>query len=82
MRFRVDMLGRGLVDGSLELASAEFTDTENYTLFDHVGIEDPVLLEVVRNGVLGEERRLQADLGADPFALRMRAIGGVLAGAA
>jgi hypothetical protein len=80
MRFRVDMLVRGLGDGSLEVVSAEFTDTTgNYTLFDHVRIEDAVLLEVVRNRVLCEERRLQADLGANPLALGMELVRSMLA---
>jgi len=81
MRFRVDILVRAEADGSPDVGSAEFTDTtENYTLFDHVRIEHPLLLEVMRNGVLGEQRRLQANLGADPFAFRMRLVSGVLAG--
>lgn len=80
MRFRVDMPGRGLAEGSLEVVSAEFTDTtENYTLFDYVGIEDPVLLKVMRDRILREEWRLQADLGADPLPFGMRLVRGVLA---
>jgi hypothetical protein len=48
MRFRLDMLGRGMAEGSLEFVSAKFTDTtENYTLFNYVSIEDPVLLKVM-----------------------------------
>lgn len=80
MRLRVDMLVRGLREGSLEVVSAEFTDTTgNYTLFDHVRIEDAVLLEVVRNRVLCEERRLQADLGANPLTFGMELIRNMLA---
>jgi hypothetical protein len=36
----------------------------------------------VGNGVLGEERRLQADFGADPFAFVVRSIGRVIAASA
>jgi hypothetical protein len=72
MRLRVDMLARGLGDGSLEVDSAEFTDTTgNYTLFDDVRIEDAILLKVVRNRILCEEWSLQADFSADPLAFPM-----------
>ena len=55
MRLRVDILARGFVEGSLEVVSSEFTDTTgNYTLVDHVRIQYPVLLEVVRDRVLRE----------------------------
>jgi len=49
---------------------------------DHVRVENSILLEIMRNGVLSEKRRLQSDFGADPFALRMRGIGGMVASAA
>src|SRR5215472_2348218 len=53
IRLRVDMLARGFAECSLEVVSAGFTDTTgNYTLFDYVRIEDAVLLEVMRDGVL------------------------------
>ncbi len=36
-------------------------------LLHYIGIEDAVLLEVVGDGVLGQERGLYVDFGADPF---------------
>jgi len=36
----------------------------------------------MRNRILSEKRRLQPDFGADPLALRVRGIGGMLASAA
>ena len=59
MRLRVDMLARGVVDGSTELISAGLTDTiQNYTLFDNIRIEYPVLFQEMRNGVLRKQGRL------------------------
>ena len=81
MRLRVDILARGLGDGSFVDVSEGFTDTTgNYTLFDYIRIEDAVLLEVVRDRILCEQRSWQADLGADPLALRMWLIRSMLAG--
>ena len=40
------------------------------------------MFEVVGHGVLGQERGLQADFGADPFAFAVRLIWGVIAAAA
>ena len=37
----------------------------------HVGIEYPFLLQVMGHGVLGQERRLEPDFGANPFAFGM-----------
>ena len=39
-----------------------------YTLVDHVGVEHAWLFQVMGNGVLREERSLQLDFRADPFA--------------
>jgi hypothetical protein len=81
MRLRVDMLARALGDGAPEL-SAGFTDTsENYTSFNNVRIEHSVLFQIVRHGILREQRRLHTDLGANPFALCMRLGGRVFAAA-
>ena len=48
----------------------------------HVGVEDALLLQIVRHGILGQERRLQADFGADPFAFCVRGVGRVVAASA
>lgn len=47
---------------------------QNYTLVDHVCVEHAILFQVVRNGVLGEQRRLQSDLCSNPFALWVRCV--------
>jgi hypothetical protein len=47
-----------------------------------VGIHDAVLLQVVRDGVLGKQRGLQANFRANPLAFIVRRIGGVVAAAA
>jgi len=49
---------------------------------DHVRVENAILFKIMRNGVLSEQWRLQPDLGADPFALRVRDIGWMLASTA
>src|ERR1700751_3891467 len=80
IRFRVDMLARALGADSLAISGDGFTDTtENYTSFNHVRIEHSALLEVVRNGVLREQRCLQPDFGADPLAFDVRLGGRMLA---
>jgi hypothetical protein len=64
------MPGRGFagVGGRRSVGSVEFTDTtEDYTLLDHIGVQHALLLQVVRNGILGEERSLEVDLGTDPL---------------
>ena len=48
-------------------------------LVDYVGVEHAVLLQVVGDGVLGQQRRLQLDFGADPFALGVRGVGWMVA---
>ncbi|MBZ5689406.1 MAG: hypothetical protein LAP86_30770 [Acidobacteriia bacterium] len=48
----------------------------------YVGVEDAFLLQVVRHGVLGEKRCLEADFGAYPFALGVGSVGWVVAAAA
>ena len=47
-----------------------------------VGVEDAFLLEVVGHGVLGQQRGLEADLGADPLAFGVGLVRGVVATAA
>jgi hypothetical protein len=51
----------------------------NYTSVDHVGVEHAVLLQIVGDGVLREERGLHCDFSADPLALGMRSIGNMFA---
>jgi len=48
----------------------------------HVSVEDAFLFQVVRHGVLGEKRRLEADFGADPFAFGVGSVGWVVAASA
>ena len=48
----------------------------------HICVQNSFLLEVVRHGVLGEKRRLEADFGADPFAFGMGCVGRVVTAAA
>src|SRR6267143_6134658 len=45
----------------------------------YVCIQHPFLLEVMRHGILCQERRLDLNLGADPFTLRMRCVSRVVA---
>src|SRR5467141_3217801 len=45
----------------------------------YVCIQDTFLLEVMRHGILCQERRLDLNVGADPFTLRMRCVGRVVA---
>ncbi len=45
----------------------------------YIGIQYTFLLEVMRHGILRQERRLDLNVGADPFALRMRCINRVVA---
>src|SRR5215470_16037083 len=51
----------------------------NYTSVHHISVEHAVLLQVVRDGILGEQRRLQRDFRPNPFALGVRHIGRMLA---
>src|SRR5579863_805240 len=51
-------------------------------LVHHVGVQHAVLLQVMGDGVLGEERGLQADFGANPFAFVVRSAGSMVVGAA
>lgn len=41
----------------------------------HIGIEYALLLQIVRHGILCQKRRLEPDLGPDPFAFSMRPVG-------
>ncbi len=36
-----------------------------------IGVEHSVLLQIMRDGVLGKERRLELDFGTDPSAFRV-----------
>ena len=45
----------------------------------YICIQYTFLLEVMRHGILRQERRLDLNLGADPFPLRMRRISRVVA---
>src|SRR5882672_5827294 len=46
-----------------------------------IGVEHALLLQIVRDGVLGQERGQEADFGADPFAFGVGRVGGVVAAA-
>ena len=48
----------------------------------HIGVEDPFLFKVVGHRVLRQERGLEADFGADPFAFCVRRVGGMVAASA
>ena len=43
-------------------------------LINHVRVEDPLLLQVVRDGVLCKQGSLELDLPANPFAFGMRRV--------
>ena len=49
------------------------------TLVHHVCIQHAVLLEVMRDSVLGQQRVLQLDFSADPFALGVGHVGCMVA---
>lgn len=48
-------------------------------LLHHIRIQYAILLEIMGDGVLGQQRRLQADLGAYPFAFAMLSVEWVIA---
>jgi hypothetical protein len=48
----------------------------------YVRVEYAFLFQVVRHGVLGQERRLQPDLSANPLAFAVRSIGRMVTSAA
>lgn len=48
----------------------------------HICVEDAFLFQVVRHGILGQKRCLEADFGADPFAFSVGSVGWVVATAA
>jgi len=48
-------------------------------LVDYIRIQHAILLQIMRNGVLGQERRLQLYFGANPFALGVRRVRGMIA---
>jgi hypothetical protein len=51
-------------------------------LIHDIGIHYPLLLQVMGDRVLSQQRRLQADFGADPFAFVVGGAGSVVAAAA
>ena len=51
-------------------------------LLHDIGVEHAVLLEIMRNRVLRQQRRLNPDFGSDPFALRVRSDRSVVTAAA
>lgn len=51
-------------------------------LLNYIRIHHPLLLQVVRDGVLRKQWGLQADFSADPFAFVMRGVRSVVAAAA
>src|SRR5712671_1862952 len=51
-------------------------------LLQDIGVEHALLLQIVRNSILRQKRRLKPDLGSDPFALGMGSIRCVIAAAA
>ena len=53
-----------------------------FTLFLDISVEHALLLQVVRHGVLGQKRRLEADFGSDPLAFGVGGAGRVIAAAA
>ena len=48
-------------------------------LLDHICIEDSFLFQIVRHGVLSQQRCLQADFCADPLSFGVGNIGWMLA---
>jgi|SRR5579862_3715278 len=56
-------------------------DVENSSLL-YVRVENSLLLQIMRHGVLGQKRRLKPDFGAYPFALAMRLIRRMVAASA
>src|SRR5215470_15988012 len=83
-RWRVDMPGRGFGSAcSGVTGGVGFADTTmDYTLLDDISVEHPFLFEIVRDGVLREKRRLEPDLGPNPFTLSVRFCRAMLARAA
>jgi len=57
-------------------------DLRGPTLLHYIGIEDAVLLEVVGDCVLGQERGLHVDFGADPFSFVVGRVEWVIAASA
>ena len=49
------------------------------TLFDYVCVQHTVLLQVMRDCILRQKRRLQPDFSADPFAFGVRRVQRVVA---
>src|ERR1017187_9472196 len=47
---------------------AETPNTTSASSFYDIGVEDALLFQIMRDGVLGEERGLEADFGSDPGA--------------
>src|SRR6185312_1633817 len=62
--------------------AAHGTKLGRLRLFQHVGIEHAVLLQIMRNRVLRQQRRLQADFRSHPLAFAVGRVLGVAAGPA
>src|ERR1700730_820121 len=59
------------------IGSADMLGTKDYSLHD-VSVKHSILFEIMRNRVLGQKWRLEADFGPDPFALGVRSIGCII----
>src|SRR5580700_2676421 len=66
-----DMPGFALADILEDISPQRHRVTEknDLQLLYDIGVEYAVLLQIMRDGVLGEERRLELDFGTDPGAL-------------
>ena len=51
-------------------------------LFHDIGVEHALLLQIMRNGILGQKGRLEPDFGANPFGFGMGFIRRVIAASA
>jgi len=51
-------------------------------LLHDIGVDDAVLLQIMRNGILGKKGSLQPDFSPNPFALGVRRVRSVIAAAA
>jgi hypothetical protein len=59
------------------------SNSQNYfgSLLHHIGVEHAVLFQIMRNRILRQKRRLNPDLGSDPFSFGVRGAGRVIAAA-
>ena len=72
-----ETIGIGTNSGTTQQYSRNVSEL----LYD-IGIKYALLFQIVRNGVLGEKRRENADFGSDPFTLGVRGVGRMVAAAA